>query len=73
MENRKDQRIKLQLTEQQKEYLRRRTQQQRFQTINEHIRHRLFVEPALEEVITAHMHKTNTILTQILEEVSKHE
>lgn len=73
MENRKDQRIKIQFTEQQKEYLRQRTQEQRFQTINEHIRHRLFVEPALEEVITTHMNKTNTILTKILEEVSKRE
>ena len=73
MENRKDQRIKLQLTEQQKELLQQRTQEQRFQTINEHIRHRLFVEPELKEMINAHMTQLHSLFTKILDEVKKHE
>ncbi|MEK6867182.1 MAG: hypothetical protein AABX98_00020 [Nanoarchaeota archaeon] len=69
MENRKDQRIKLQLTEQQKEYLKQRTQEQRFQTINEHIRYRLFVEPLLEEKLS----QIHALLTKIHEKVNNHE
>lgn len=73
MENRKDQRIKIQFTEQQKEVLHQRTQQQRFQTINEHIRHRLFVEPELKEMMNGHMTQLHFLFTKILEEVKKHE
>ena len=73
MENRKDQRIKLQFTEQQKEYLKQRTQEQRFQTINEHIRYKLFLEQELKQFIAELFDKQNTLLTKIHEEVSKHE
>ncbi|MEK6921065.1 MAG: hypothetical protein AABX82_04230, partial [Nanoarchaeota archaeon] len=63
MENRKDQRIKIQFTEQQKEYLRQLTQEQRFQTINEHIRYKLFLEQELKQFIAELFDKQNTLLT----------
>ena len=73
MENRKDKRMKLQLTEQQQEYLKQRTQEQRFQTVNEYIRYCLFVEPPLKEMMSAHTRRTHALFIEILEEVKKHE
>lgn len=73
MENRKDERIKLQLSEQQKEYLKQRTKEQRFSSINEHIRYKLFLEPDLKEFITALFQKQQEILRKIYEKVNRNE
>lgn len=73
MENKKDQRLKIQFTEQQKEYLRQQTQEQRFSSINEHIRHKLFVEQDLKEFITVLLQKQQEMLTKIYEKVSHSE
>ncbi len=73
MENRKDQRIKLQLTEQQKEYLRQRTQEQRLSSTNELIRHKLFVETEIKELLIALFQKQQEMLIKIHEKVSKYE
>ncbi len=73
MENRKDERIKLQLSEQQKEYLKQRTKEQRFSSINEHIRYKLFLESDMKEVITALFQKQQEILTKIYEKVNRNE
>ncbi|MEK6921376.1 MAG: hypothetical protein AABX82_05815, partial [Nanoarchaeota archaeon] len=68
-----DQRIKIQFTEQQKEYLRQRTHEQRFSSINEHIRYKLVIEQDMKEFITAVFQKQQEILTKILEQVTKRE
>lgn len=73
MENRKDQRIKLQLSEQQKEYLKQRTHEQRFSSINEHIRYKLFIESDMKEFIAVLFQKQQEILTKIYEKVNRNE
>ena len=67
----KDERHKINLSNNQKELLKTRAREQHFHSLNDHIRYKLFVEPDIKELIIKLFEKQQEILTKIYEKVNR--